>query len=557
MSMQEWPDDHLDDLFRKSAEEFDVPYDPAHWDKLTTRLDENDRQAFYDRWHIWGGAAALTGLLLITLWWAWKVTTVAANPVTVMHLPTTSRPTPGVVNKPVATPDWAARSRKTTGQWRRRVATNLASQALPEHRALATRQPGTGTDRVGKTGNDQLANGGVVNKYLSRSATDRVVLAKARRQKRDADKPLTNELPDDENELITTLNRSGSTTTNRIDEQPSPVTQRVVRRGKDVQSVPTLAVTEPDASTEKTAVNGHRSDSSPEPTSSAKASVKRSGGFSDQPQPVQQTSDLGTVVMGQPVDAVAIERLWLGAATPASSRTAVKTGPLASFIEPEESDIQQPAKRVVVPRQRFSVMAVYSPDLSAIELNDLTKPGSNAGLMFQYRLSNRFSVQMGALASTKKYQSASDYYMWPDSPSFKWGPWPDNISGVCTMYDVPINLRYDWLLRPRGDGMPPARWFISTGLTSYFIRHETYTYAYDDPTNPKITHWGWDNEKAGVAGGKFGFSNLNVSLGYERPLSRHLSWQVEPFMKIPLREVGLFRVKLISTGAFVGLKYSF
>ncbi len=238
------------------------------------------------------------------------------------------------------------------------------------------------------------------------------------------------------------------------------------------------------------------------------------------------------------------------------SHTAVKVGELPVLIEPDWDDMNRPAKRVFVPVQRFSVMAVWSPDLSALGFQDFTKFGSNTGLLFQYRFSNRLSVQVGGLVSVKKYKSVADAYEWPTDPSFKWWPWPDAISGVCTMYDVPVNLRYDWLLRPRGDGMPPARWFVSSGLTSYFITREVYTYSYDDPTNPKITHQGWDNQKAGVAGGKFGFSNLNVSIGYERPMGRHFSWQVEPFLKIPLQQIGVFRVKLLSTGAFVGIKYS-
>ncbi|UFH54853.1 hypothetical protein [Spirosoma sp. KNUC1025] len=41
--MSELTDDQLDGLFRKSAEEFDPPFDPVAWRDMKTRLDANDR----------------------------------------------------------------------------------------------------------------------------------------------------------------------------------------------------------------------------------------------------------------------------------------------------------------------------------------------------------------------------------------------------------------------------------------------------------------------------------------------------------------------------------
>lgn len=132
---------------------------------------------------------------------------------------------------------------------------------------------------------------------------------------------------------------------------------------------------------------------------------------------------------------------------------------------------------------------------------------------------------------------------------------PVGVEGMCRMIDLPLNLRYDWLLRPTGDSRPPARWFASAGVTSYFFQRETYTYDYADPNDPSIEYRGWDNQRNGVPGGSFGFSNLNASLGYERSITRRLSWQVEPFVKVPLKAVGSFQVKLVSTGVFFGLRY--
>ena len=39
--MSEIPDDELDDLFRKSAEETEIPFDPEAWRRMEQKLDGN------------------------------------------------------------------------------------------------------------------------------------------------------------------------------------------------------------------------------------------------------------------------------------------------------------------------------------------------------------------------------------------------------------------------------------------------------------------------------------------------------------------------------------
>ncbi len=51
--MKEFPDDELDKLFRKSAEELDSNFDPQDWNALKNRLDEHDGRtpaAWFKKW---------------------------------------------------------------------------------------------------------------------------------------------------------------------------------------------------------------------------------------------------------------------------------------------------------------------------------------------------------------------------------------------------------------------------------------------------------------------------------------------------------------------------
>ncbi|WP_207504148.1 hypothetical protein [Telluribacter humicola] len=64
--MNEWPDDRLDELFRKSAEELNPSFDSADWENLRERLDAGTKPAtsgWRQKWWPWG---AVVLLLLLT-----------------------------------------------------------------------------------------------------------------------------------------------------------------------------------------------------------------------------------------------------------------------------------------------------------------------------------------------------------------------------------------------------------------------------------------------------------------------------------------------------------
>ena len=79
------------------------------------------------------------------------------------------------------------------------------------------------------------------------------------------------------------------------------------------------------------------------------------------------------------------------------------------------------------------------------------------------------------------------------------------------------------------------------------MNQEHYQYNY-----PALSYPQKDGRDTTTGG--YRFSNLNLSIGYERAISKRLSWQIEPFMKVPLKSVGFFKVDLLSTGAFFSLR---
>jgi hypothetical protein len=80
---------------------------------------------------------------------------------------------------------------------------------------------------------------------------------------------------------------------------------------------------------------------------------------------------------------------------------------------------------------------------------------------------------------------------------------------------------------------------------------EDYKYIYDSYDPNLRDGWHGKNEN------KHFFKVINLSAGYERKLNQRFSLQAEPFIKLPTTGVGYGRIKLLSTGLFMSVKFNF
>lgn len=536
--MPELTDDQLDGLFRKSAEEFDPPFDPVAWRDMKTRLDANDRtrsggSPIWKNLLRWGLPVLLLLLLTGGGWYAYR----KANPVAVKSNarvitrtdPTLNRranrpqqaiETPGADKEPVRTStvgsnesdadvgkqptDLAASVAKPATSDNRfdKPTTRLKSSTIPPTE-VATKRPKLAyilkgersrANRSRLVRSEASTTKGVIGKGVPGTTgygfakTNLRVSGLSRKQRRTASTRFGMALPATNNALVSTV-RSGK--------------QRVVNRQ---ESTPVNAMDMSDNTADKT------------------------------PSAISETALV---------------------AFPTVSELTIRPGKwprLSTFANRAVTVQPDTTVRSVVPKpasQRgLSVRVVVAPDLSAVGLKNFSRPGTNLGVLLEYRLAPRWSVQAGVLQSTKVYRSLPGDYTAP------YGTWNGNgyskvesVDGRCNMLDIPINLRYDIILRSQADGRFKSRWFVSGGATSYIMNQEYYKYNYEPHTynQPPDTT---------TSTGSYGFSNINFSLGYERALSKRLSWQVEPFIKVPLKGIGYFKTNLLSTGAFFSIRYN-
>ena len=564
MSMQEPTDDQLDGLFRKSAEEFNAPFDPAAWQVLTSRLDTHDRLTVWEHLLRWGLPVLLLLVLTGGSWNAHRQQAMAnqtpgldvavqqpasANTgsvtnrpaqsgrqqrgnkaqslpnETVSGLPKRDGATETVIVRPndnrqsILTDGAVKTGRIETGRDAEQTVASLAisKRSRPSTDKVTDRvirpdksaTPGEPTDRTGPA---RLPLSTAPASTVARTEQRRLIRAGQRRSRR---------LPGGR------VEKRVAATFPATNYAIEPVQSFTKRQGKSIRQVT------PDATVEKS-VNESRSGIGSLPVADAILAHRFSVG----------TKDAEPIVFSSFTKLTNRPEQWPNPLSFTDREVIVPVNP----TETNPSLSTQP----VVSQKGLSVRFVVSPDLSAIGLRNFQRPGTNVGLLLEYRLASRWSVQAGVIRSTKVYKALPSDYALPDYMK-KWKLLPESVSGRCDMFDIPINLRYDVALRPRLNGQAPSRWFVSGGVTTYIMRQENYVYNYAEIDKPHIypsTPKAWSTST-----GRYNFSQLNLSAGYERALGRRLSWQVEPFVKVPLKGVGYYKINLLSTGAFFSLRY--
>ncbi len=190
----------------------------------------------------------------------------------------------------------------------------------------------------------------------------------------------------------------------------------------------------------------------------------------------------------------------------------------------------------------WEIGMVLGVDKSNVNFNGGYKTGFNYGIYLGYRFSKRWSVNTG-LVFDKKFYTAKGKDFHP--PKGYWTDYVklDKVSGNCTMWEVPVNIRYDLALTRKGF------WFASAGLSTYLMQQEDYDYYYWQNGNYLNRHRGYPSDEKSIMG------VLNFSAGFEKNFTPHVSLQIEPYMRIPLKGVGFGNMQMNSFGTNLILKF--
>jgi hypothetical protein len=190
---------------------------------------------------------------------------------------------------------------------------------------------------------------------------------------------------------------------------------------------------------------------------------------------------------------------------------------------------------------KMAIRFGYSPDLTTVGLKNFSKPGSAVSMMIEYALLRKLYLQAGVVRSVKDYSAGAGEYKLNKYVTNINTPY--GVDGTCTMIEIPMGFRYDLVQNER------SRIFGGAGFASYYVQKEKYEYKYSDYVYGQVPGWkgktGW-----------FWLSHSTLSAGYEHRISNKLSLLAEPYIRIPLKGVGYGKVKLVTTGMWLSLRYT-
>lgn len=192
--------------------------------------------------------------------------------------------------------------------------------------------------------------------------------------------------------------------------------------------------------------------------------------------------------------------------------------------------------------KKFYAGIMGGVDVSTIKFQKVENIGFDYGILLGYQFSDKWSVEAGAFMDKKSYYSDGKYfntsriYLPPNSKITE-------VSGNCFMWEIPLSVRYLF------SSTPKKSWFTTAGITSYIMKKEDYEYLYYyGGSGTSATHYkSYKNSSRNL------FSAVQLTGGYTHKVGKIGDLRIEPYLKIPIAEMGFGQLPLMSAGIHVGI----
>jgi len=202
------------------------------------------------------------------------------------------------------------------------------------------------------------------------------------------------------------------------------------------------------------------------------------------------------------------------------------------------------AKKTDKKKGGLYVGLVTGPDISTVKMQSVKGIGYTLGFLAGYRFKKNIAVEAGIFWDKKKYFSDGKYFDKTKTsiPSYVMLNWLD---GDCTMWEIPVTVRYSFRQKKN------SGFFAAAGLTSYIMKKENYDYL---ATHNNMSYEGYKSYNN--SGTNF-LSVMSLCLGYEHNIGSSTKLRVEPYLKIPLKGLGIGSMPITSSGLYIGITHSF
>jgi hypothetical protein len=181
---------------------------------------------------------------------------------------------------------------------------------------------------------------------------------------------------------------------------------------------------------------------------------------------------------------------------------------------------------------------IISPDISTVKFQSVKNVGVTFGLVIGYQLNKKISVESGVAWDKKFYYSEGKYF---STKRVYTNAQIKNVDGLCEMIEIPFLLKYNF------KSLGKTNFSASAGWSSYFMKNEKYDFTIDNNGQQYQNSSTYKNSSTNL------LAVANFSVGYNRALRQNITLRIEPYIKIPLKGVGIGSLPIMSTGLNIGI----
>lgn len=193
-------------------------------------------------------------------------------------------------------------------------------------------------------------------------------------------------------------------------------------------------------------------------------------------------------------------------------------------------------------KERFFYAGIMiAPDVSTVKMQAIKNTGLNLGVLVGYKINKKLSVESGVMFDKKYYYSDGKYFNTtkinlPATAKIT------TVNGNCKMVEVPFTIKYNYKSAGK------VKLFSTVGVSSYFMKKEDYDYT--------ITYASWQpyqrSYRYNTAATEL-FCAINASAGFEHRLNKTIEIRFEPYVKIPIKGIGIGSLPITSAGVNIGI----
>lgn len=211
-----------------------------------------------------------------------------------------------------------------------------------------------------------------------------------------------------------------------------------------------------------------------------------------------------------------------------------------------KDDIKQNKKKelgaILQKKKGVYIGVVAGPDFSKVQSGSFSNTGFDAGVLLGFRRNRKLSFESGLIWNKKNYYSeGKNFSMNKVRSTMPPGMIINNLKSQSSVIEIPLKVKYDFISKSNSDI------FVAGGVSSYIITKEKNIY--------NVTLNGSQEKLSGVyKKNNYGLPAVaNVSIGYEQNVSRYLDIRIEPYLKIPLKGMGVGSLPITSAGVQIGM----